>query len=274
MTIGQRPRWRYIYDDLRTAIERDELPPGSRVPAEMSLAEQYGYARNTVRTALNALQADGLITAGAGSLGRTVRRRYQIFFDAADFERGVYHDNPARAQDQWKADVERQGWTPRQIIRVDWLPAPRDVAEWLDVPPGELLARRRRVRLVSRPPSDPEMPLMLADTWTPEDIARRVLTDDQGQEYCPLLEERDVVVRGGIIRAIGINQVEFEDMIVPRMPSPDEVELLDLQPGSPVGQHARIGIDDTGRRVRALVSTWAGDRQVLRYRLPVPSPEE
>ncbi|MBB3053517.1 GntR family transcriptional regulator [Prauserella isguenensis] len=268
MTAANRPRWRHVYDDLRTQIERGDLAPGQRIPAELELAERYGFSRPTIRTALGHLQQDALITAGAGSLGRTVRSRFSIFFNASDFERGAYTDDPAQAVDQWKADVEQQGWTPRQVVTVTWMAAPSDIAEMLDVSEGTMLARRRRLRMVSRPPQDSEMPVMLADTWAPEDVAVRTVTGEDGQEFAPFLVERDVVVTGGIFRAIGCEQREFEDRIVPRMPTPDEVELLDLQPGSPVGQHARIGIDHSGRRVRVLVSTWVGERQVLRYRLP------
>lgn len=267
MTAGHRPRWRHVYDDLRAQIERGDLIPGQRVPAELDLAERYGFSRPTIRTALTQLQQDALITAGAGSLGRTVRRHFSIFFNVSDFERGAYEDDPARARDQWKADVEQQGWTARQVVTVEWLPAPDDIAEMLQVQKGTLLSRRRRLRLVSRPPHDPEMPVMLADTWTTEDVATRTVTDDDGTEFAPLLTEKDVVLRGGIFRALGYEQCEYEDRIVPRMPTPDEVELLDLQPGSPVGQHARIGIDASGSPVRVLVSIWVGERQVLRYRL-------
>lgn len=54
------------------------------------------------------------------------------------------------------------------------------------------------------------------------------------------------------------------------MPTPEESDQLHVQPGTPVGQHARVGIDDAGRRVRVLVSVLAGDRQRLRYDLDVP----
>lgn len=271
---GNRPRWRHVYDDIRDRIERGTLHPGDRVPAELDLAESYGYARSTVRRALQNLEQDALVTAGAGSLGRTVRRKYSIFFNAADFERGVHTDDPARAVDQWKADVQSQGWTPRQVVQVDWMPAPPQVAEYLQVEPGTKLVRRRRIRMVSRPPHDPEMPVMLADTWTTEDIAQRTLLGDDGNPYEPLLAERDVVVHGGIFRAIGINQREFDDLIIPRTPTPEETNVLELEPGSPVGQHARIGLDQDNRPVRVLLSVWSGERQVLRYRLPVPTAED
>jgi GntR family transcriptional regulator len=79
-----------------------------------------------------------------------------------------------------------------------------------------------------------------------------------------------VVYPGGIYRALGFRQVQYRDEIQVRMPTPEEAALLDMQPGTPVGQHARVGVDASGRRVRVLVSVFAGDRHRLRYDLDVP----
>src|SRR5690606_19815720 len=112
MTGANRPRWRHVYDDLRTQIERGDLAPGQRIPAELELAERYAFSRPTIRTALGHLLPAALFTALAGSLGRSVRPRFSIFSCASDSERGAYTDVPAKAVDQWKADVEQQGWIP------------------------------------------------------------------------------------------------------------------------------------------------------------------
>ncbi|MEV8480375.1 UTRA domain-containing protein, partial [Streptomyces sp. NPDC051173] len=110
-----------------------------------------------------------------------------------------------------------------------------------------------------------EMLAMIADTWTPLDIAHRKIDG-----LAPLLENTNVTYPGGIYRALGFRQQRFEDEIQVRMPNPEERELLHLSVGTPVGQHARVGIDQTGRRVRVLVSVWAGDRQRVTYELDVP----
>ncbi|MEV8378450.1 UTRA domain-containing protein [Kribbella sp. NPDC056861] len=75
---------------------------------------------------------------------------------------------------------------------------------------------------------------------------------------------------GGIYHALGFRQVRFIDNIEVRIPTAEEAELMYLPPGTAAGQHARIGIDETGRRVRVLIHVWAGDRQVITYDLPVP----
>lgn len=269
MAAGQRPRWRRVYDDLHAKIKSGELGPGDQVPTELALAKQYDVSRPTVRAALQQLQADGLITAGAGSLGRTVRQSYRIIFTASSFERGAYQDDPARAIDQWKADVETQGWTGTQAITVEWVPATPQIASYLDIETGTTVLRRRRLRSVSRLPQVRDMPVMIADAYLTEDVARRTTTDVDGTEFAPALAERDVVLPSGFLRAIGVHQARHEDWIVPRMPTEDEIRLLDLQPGTPVGEHTRVGYDADDNPVRVLVSVWPGDRQIVRYDLPV-----
>nr|WP_167305432.1 GntR family transcriptional regulator [Saccharomonospora piscinae] len=269
MAAGQRPRWRRVYDDLHAQIETGQLGPGDQVPTELSLAERFGVSRPTVRSALQQLQADGLITAGAGSQGRLVRESYRIVFTATAFERGTYQDDPARAIDQWKADVEAQGWTGAQTITVDWIPASPQIAGLLRIEPGATVLRRRRVRSVSRLPRVREMPVMIADAYLTEEVARRTTTDVDGTEFAPALTERDVVLPAGFLRSIGVHQARHEDWITPRMPTEDEIRLLDLHPGTPVGEHSRVGYDADDRPVRVLVSVWPGDRQIVRYDLPV-----
>lgn len=260
-----RPRWAVVYDDLRARVDQGDLRPGAAVPTELTLAEQYGFSRNTIRTALSRLEQEGLITEGAGSLGRTVRTRDLITFNLSRFELGAYADDPINRVDQWEADAQSEGWETRQVVAaVAELEAPDEIARYLEVKPGTRLVRRRRLRYVRRT-NVSEMLAMIADTWTPIDIARKTIDG-----VAPLLDGANVVYPGGIYRALGFRQVRFEDEIQVRMPTPEETTLLHLPVGTPVGQHARVGVDETGRRVRVLVSVWAGDRQRVTYVLEVP----
>nr|WP_275402541.1 UTRA domain-containing protein [Streptomyces sp. SID13031] len=164
------------------------------------------------------------------------------------------------------AGVEAAKWTGRQVlVNVSELPAPPQVAEFLELEgPGTPAVRRRRLRLVSRPEEGiPERVAMIADTWTPPDIAYKLIDG-----RAPLMSPEDTTLPGGIYHALGFRQVRFIDNIEVRMPTAEEAELMSLSPGTAVGQHARIGIDGTGRRV--LIHVSAGDRQVITYDLPVP----
>ena len=60
------PMYRQIAGDLRRRIESDELGPGSQLPTELELREQYEASRNTIRDALRWLITRGLIETRPG----------------------------------------------------------------------------------------------------------------------------------------------------------------------------------------------------------------
>lgn len=70
-----RSAWRSymrIADVLRQRIADSTYPPGSLLPSEKSLSEEFGVVRNTVRRALTILADEGLIETAPGR-GRVVR---------------------------------------------------------------------------------------------------------------------------------------------------------------------------------------------------------
>src|SRR5918912_1138679 len=58
-----------IAEQIRTAIVTGQLGRGDRLPPERELAEQFGVSRVTVRDALRALEAMGLIDVKVGARG-------------------------------------------------------------------------------------------------------------------------------------------------------------------------------------------------------------
>jgi GntR family transcriptional regulator, transcriptional repressor for pyruvate dehydrogenase complex len=58
-----------IADQIRTAILEGKLEPGTRLPNERDLAEQFGVSRVTVRDALRTLETSGLIQIRVGATG-------------------------------------------------------------------------------------------------------------------------------------------------------------------------------------------------------------
>ena len=58
-----------IADQIRAAIVGGKLAKGERLPPERELAEQFGVSRVTVRDALRALEAMGLIEVRVGARG-------------------------------------------------------------------------------------------------------------------------------------------------------------------------------------------------------------
>lgn len=60
---------RSLYSQIRSSIEKGEVPAGARLPTERVLSTQYRVARNTVRKTMTRLMEEGLIerTVGRGT---------------------------------------------------------------------------------------------------------------------------------------------------------------------------------------------------------------
>ena len=65
-SIHNRRLYQQIADQLRAMIERGEYPPGSYLPAERELSQQFGVSRTSLREALIALEVVGLVKVRVG----------------------------------------------------------------------------------------------------------------------------------------------------------------------------------------------------------------
>ncbi|MFI5113803.1 MAG: GntR family transcriptional regulator, partial [Terriglobales bacterium] len=61
------PLYRWLYEQLRTAILAGHLRPGARLPATRDLAENYQLSRSTIVTAFQQLQSEGYVEGRTGS---------------------------------------------------------------------------------------------------------------------------------------------------------------------------------------------------------------
>ena len=61
--VVRRPVYVQVAEQLREAVLDGTLPPGAALPAERELGDRFGVSRTTVREALRALQARGLVVA-------------------------------------------------------------------------------------------------------------------------------------------------------------------------------------------------------------------
>jgi GntR family transcriptional regulator/MocR family aminotransferase len=61
------PLFRWLYDELRSAILSGHLRPGARLPATRDLAAQYGISRPTIVIAFEQLRSEGYVEGKVGS---------------------------------------------------------------------------------------------------------------------------------------------------------------------------------------------------------------
>ena len=65
----RKPLYVQIRDQLRDRILNGGLKPGDRLPQERDLIEQFGVSKGTIREALKALDAQGIIKTRTGPGG-------------------------------------------------------------------------------------------------------------------------------------------------------------------------------------------------------------
>src|SRR5262245_17929024 len=75
-----RARWRTVAQALRDALTQGSLEPGQLVPSTRDLAATYGVHRQTVMVALDALCAEGWLSAEP-------RRGYRVLAPDPQIER-------------------------------------------------------------------------------------------------------------------------------------------------------------------------------------------
>ncbi|MFI9275519.1 GntR family transcriptional regulator [Kitasatospora sp. NPDC052896] len=81
--MPREARYRAIARELGRRIDSGDLPPGSRLPTEEALAEQYGVHRLTARQAMVELRTSGLVETrhGSGSYVRPLQRKLEVTVD-------------------------------------------------------------------------------------------------------------------------------------------------------------------------------------------------
>lgn len=205
-------RYRDIAADLRGRVEAGEFTVGRVLPSESELSGAYSASRVTIRKALEALRAEGLVDARQGFgwfvAGEPVR---QALARLATIE-GQLEDEGRRSE--------------RRILDFAHGPAPAHVRAVLGV---DRVLRVRRVNL-----ADGE-PFARVTVWCPGDLGAE-LTRHQVQErsFYELLP----VTFGGATQTIGADAAGAED-----------AGLLQVPVGSPVLVCERITADAAGTPV-------------------------
>ena len=243
------PRYRQIAAELRSAIERGEYPPGTRLPGENAVMQEYGVARMTARQALAVLINEGLAVSrkGAGVFVRTFRPIVRDGIARLAAERW------SSGKTIWSADTEDRSLTVDEI-RVDETAPPDRVALALELePPETVIQRSRRFVLDGKP-------VLVSVSYLPSKIAKgtAIAQDNTGP--------------GGIyarLRDLGHAPVRFREDLRARMPSESEIARLALDPATPVVDIARVAYSDTGQPVELNEMTADAASYIFRYSFDV-----
>jgi DNA-binding GntR family transcriptional regulator len=248
--MADEPITQRISNDLRRQIHEGTLGPGALLPSEPELAREYNVSRQTARTALQALEREGLVIVRPRR-GRVVRSSQRLRWHLSEFERPDH--TVLTTSDAWETDIESQGHDPtRQDLQVDQITPPETVAARLNLDPRtDTCVIRRHVRYIDGKPA------IISDDYFDEKIVR-------GTE----LAAPEDTTREDILKEAGYEQVYDIDEIITRMPSPAEIAQLGILPGTPVAEHIRTGYTADDKPVRVMISIIPGDTLILQYTIP------
>jgi GntR family transcriptional regulator len=150
------PLWAQLRDDLRRRLEAgafDEAFPG-----ELALVQAYGVSRQTVRSALRELRAEGIVVAERG------RRPRLASHDLITQPLGTLYSLFAL--------VEEAGLAQTSVVRVRDVRADGVVADRLRLEASTPLFHLERLRLAG------DEPLALDRVWLPAGLAAPLLAAD------------------------------------------------------------------------------------------------
>src|ERR1700741_4534568 len=128
-----RPLYDRVYRVIADAIERGDLAPGDRIPAERALCEQLGVSRVTVRRAFRRLAEDGLIVSGVGR--------------GSFVSQGAPVGEPPNEPRSFSEMARAQGFEPSsRLLSAGSRPAGIEEAEAFGIVPGAAVFELRRLR--------------------------------------------------------------------------------------------------------------------------------
>jgi DNA-binding GntR family transcriptional regulator len=236
------PKYAQVIAEIQRRIESGEYPPGSLLPSEHQLSDEFGTARPTVVRALRVLRQEGWIDTQQGK-GSFVRGRPALAGVSAE----------RRGQAELDRDESRE---PGELISNGTTGAPARIAALLGVKPGTELASRRR--LIRQDDGDPSE---LVTWWLSPALAAQTGLGSPEP------------VRGGIrpllARSAGIRIDHVVEQVTARKAEPHEVKLLGIPRSAPVLALYVSARDASGQPVLALDVAMAGDLHELEDAYPV-----
>ncbi|MET7988520.1 GntR family transcriptional regulator [Streptomyces sp. NPDC005281] len=218
-----------IADDLRRQITTGRIKPGERLPSESGLADRYKVSTATLRSALGALQGEGLIEKihGRGNFVRHRPRKIMYVGGWGTLDPWTAAETALRVTDQATA-IEARG----------------HLASLLRVPTGSPLTEFLSISY------EGESPHSLARIYVP----------DEPEPTEPLGTDPSYVRTEASFAVLSALSAEVRETVSARLPTPDEATTLRINPGLAVLAITRVAADIAGRVLEAALLVFPGDR--------------
>ncbi|MCB9455727.1 MAG: GntR family transcriptional regulator [Anaerolineaceae bacterium] len=235
---SSKPYYEQIKEYILYKIHAGELSPHSRVPSERILSEQFGVSRLTVSKAIKELVLEGKLYTQVGK---------------GTFVSDEPIDQTLDALTSFSEDMEKRGQRPSsRVIEAGMVLSTEQIARRLQVPVGISLVMLKRVRLAN------DKPLALEAAYIVSDLCEGILNrfDFSRQSLYDVLQTH-----------YHLRLTYADQELEARLATPEEAEILHLNPGSPVLSMTRVTYIETGQPVEYVESAYNGDHYKFRARL-------
>jgi GntR family transcriptional regulator len=226
---------RTMFLALGDAIANGSFPPGTRLPGELKLAEQFNVSRVTVRRAMAELERMGIVDRKPG-VGTVVVDRAGIQPVVADFSNVLSHL------------LEMGRTTTARLLEFDYRLPPEPVRHALRLAEGERTQRSVRVREVDGEPFSyltAHVPETIGETYQREDLEKTSLL--------------------ALLERSGVEVDHAEQTVTATLSTPTTADALTIGVGEPLLAVTRAVFDPQGRGVEHLQALYRPNH----YRLQI-----
>lgn len=235
------PKYAQLVTELQRRIEAGRYAPGTAMPSEHQLIDEFGVSRPTVVAALRVLRDQGWIDSRQGK-GRFVRGRPAL----ASLE-------SARAGQVRLVGSEAA--IPGEVLAAGAVDAPNRIRTLLDLDSSGKAFLRRRLLTADDAPSE------LLSLWLPLDLA-----EGTNLTSAVPLEQG---VREHLESRKGVKFDHIIEHIVARMPTDDEADALSMRTGTPVLVVYATARDAAGRPLLVVDTVMPADLHELEDAYPL-----
>lgn len=242
------PMYRQIAEDLRRRIESGRIAPGSQLPTELELREEYDASRNTVRDAIKWLTNLGLVATRPGQGTFVVEKIDPFVTTLSGDPKTGFGGGEGTSFLSEVCSGKRTPTTSR--IRVELQEAAAEIAEKLDRPHGSVVISRHEKRYIDGTPWSMQTsfyPMEFLDRGA----VRLTRPDDIPEGTVRYLADK-----------LGIHQTGYRDWLVVRAPDSDETDFFRLPADgrTSIIQTSRTAFDGNGQPMRVTVTVYPADR--------------
>jgi len=231
------PIYYQLKEILREKIVSGEWMPGTTIPSERELSEQYEISRMTARQALGELTREGILYREKG--------------------KGTFVAEPKMQQaltslTSFSEDMQTRGkLSGAKVLRLELISAPVRILDALGLSPEQKVLLLKRLRMAEGES------IAVESCFLHFPRVEELLNENfENSSLYSLLNEK-----------YGITPTRAQQQVEADLCSPREEELLKVETGAPVLRNRRVTFDQDGKVFEYTESAYRADRYIFQVEL-------